>query len=222
MLIPKYSEVVAETKAKAGVIQYSPNGIEIARYASSYDAAKQIGKDGGSSRIRRCCMHEQELYAGYRWKFVNEDYASEDRSKGRPNRKVNVYDLKQNFIRQFDDAHIASLELGLDESSLRKVCRRQLLRAGDYTFRYADDCDDIVAGKPIENIHYRKVVMLDSDGKYLMSFKNSMEAKKYFNITTKTNVINTVCSGRHTYMGKIFYYEDDYNKLINNKNMEVA
>lgn len=65
--------------------------------------------------------------------------------------------------------------------------------------------------------------MLDANKQYLQTFKNLKEAKKFLNITGKSDLIANACSNKtHKYGDNFFYYEEDYNKLINNKNMEVA
>lgn len=65
MLTPKFSEI---SKIKFGVIQYTLDGKEIARYESSGEAAKALGKSG-SSNIRRCCLGQQAEAYGYVWRY---------------------------------------------------------------------------------------------------------------------------------------------------------
>lgn len=221
MLTPKFSEI---SKIKFGVIQYTLDRKEIARYESSGEAAKALGKSG-SSNIRRCCLGQQAEAYGYVWRYQENEYiqAPKDRLKTESNREVNAYDRNQNFIGKYDDARSASNALNINITNIRKACERIQTRAKDYTFRYADDCGDIVPGQWIDRFRFGQVIMLDANKQYLQTFKNSKEAKKFLNITGKSDLIANACSNKtHKYGDNFFYYEEDYNKLINNKNMEVA
>lgn len=218
-LTPKYSET--HFTPEKGVIQYTLDGKEIARFNSITEAAVSLGKKD-SSGIRKCCNHFQKTSQGFRWEFVDPNYILKDRVHIESKRKINMYDLYQRFIRQFDDIQTASIELGIPLSGIKHTCKREQVRTRRYVFRYADDCDDIVEGEHVKHTNHRSIVFLDSDKQYFRTFIDSVEATEFLGVESKTTV-TTICRTKsHRYKQYFIYYEDDYNKLINNKNMEVA
>lgn len=57
---------------------------------------------------------------------------------------------------------------------------------------------------------------------YIPARRMIIEATEFLGVESKTTV-TTICRTKsHRYKQYFIYYEDDYNKLINNKNMEVA
>lgn len=51
-------------------------------------------------------------------------------------KRVGQYDLNNNFIKDFPSARIAAKELGLDSSTISKVCRGKNKTHGGFIFKY--------------------------------------------------------------------------------------
>lgn len=52
-------------------------------------------------------------------------------------RKVNVYDLDNNFLYQFDNASETGRQLNIDPSSISKCCLNKINHCKNYIFKYA-------------------------------------------------------------------------------------
>lgn len=52
-------------------------------------------------------------------------------------KKINVYDIDYNFIRQFNSIKEAAQELNVDASGIVKVCKHKYKTCGSYIFEYA-------------------------------------------------------------------------------------
>ena len=68
----------------------------------------------------------------------NHNYGTRnERHKKALQKRVNVYDLSGNYIKQYESIKHASEDLNLDPSSVTKVCKGKYRRHKTYIFRYA-------------------------------------------------------------------------------------
>lgn len=58
---------------------------------------------------------------------------------GSRGRRIDQYDLENNFIQTWKNAGEASRNLNISENSIRYVCRHKLNKAGNFIWRYHDE-----------------------------------------------------------------------------------
>jgi hypothetical protein len=74
---------------------------------------------------------------------LKEGYTS-GRIKSTSKRKIKAFDLKGNFIREFDSTKEASEELNCNRSSITRVLMGAYLQVNGYQFRYSENDNRIV------------------------------------------------------------------------------
>lgn len=68
----------------------------------------------------------------------NHNYGTRnERHREKLKKKVNVFDICHNYIKQFNSLQEAAYSLNLDPSSITKVCKGKYKHCGNYIFEYA-------------------------------------------------------------------------------------
>ena len=129
-------------------------------------------------------------------------------------RKVYQYDLQGNKIGEFESPKEAEIILNLHRGSVSASCNHRSKRAGNYIFRYADDCADI--SDVIERINLKntglakRVYQYDLQGNYIRSWKSISEASKCLKI--KSN-ISDCCNGKLISVGGYVWSYEKMEKI---------
>lgn len=115
-------------------------------------------------------------------------------------RKVYQYDLTGNKLNEFSCPIEAEQILKLHRGSVSASCNRNHIRAGNYIFRYADDCDDLKEIIKKSNFNNggisKKVYQYDLNGDYIKEWNSINEAKRILKI--KSNIGDCCINKIHT------------------------
>lgn len=126
-------------------------------------------------------------------------------------RSVNQYDLDGKFIRTYDSVATAEKVTGICQVNIRNVCTRRknnggiYKRAGDYQWRFSDDCNDIQKYIPVkpkvyrgkENANSVKINQYHINGEYIKTWESIAEAAEKYNVSVKS-ISNALNENKHT------------------------
>lgn len=152
-MIPGGSNGAGYAKGKA-VEQYSLDGKLIATYPSAHQAGEVTGIPYAS--ICHCCKGEIKTTGLFLWKYADSDKkitsltVQDVINRGRA---VNQYSLDGEFIKQYASLKEASLETGINKSSICRVCKKNGHTAGGFKWAYA--------GETISSKNYKRVGQYD-------------------------------------------------------------
>lgn len=130
------------------VIQYDLNGNFIALFKSIADAVDSIKNDypyAGTGNICQACKKKITTAYGYLWKYANDNTSIEELVNNannklhHRNRKVDQYDLNDNYIKTFNTLREAQNSIGCKSmSSIVNACTGRSKTAGGYKWKYHD------------------------------------------------------------------------------------
>lgn len=115
------------------ILQYDLQNKFIAEWDSIKDAAISIGLKSTSS-IRQCLIGKSKQSHGYIWKYKDNLPVKEKKQK----RAVLQYDLKGNFIKEFNSLKEASESCRTTDSAIGNCCKGKYKSAGGYIWKYKD------------------------------------------------------------------------------------
>lgn len=126
---------------KIPVLKYNLQGKFICNYNSIKEAAKEHHND--EKGIAECCRKQAYSCQGFLWTFkgdpVPEPYNSK-RAHTTTARKVNQYDLQDNYIRTFDSCKEAAESVGLTSATcIVRVCNGKQKTTKGYKWKYCDN-----------------------------------------------------------------------------------
>lgn len=128
--------VTEETKKKKSksVIQFDLDGNIISKFYSCRDAVLKTGITG----INQACNDLRSQMRGFRWMFEqdylnNKKFIELDFNKGK---SVLCIDKQGNFIKEYNTINEASLEIGVQISSISRVCKNKAKTAGGFKWKY--------------------------------------------------------------------------------------
>lgn len=107
------------------VLQFDQEGNFIQEWPSAAEAKRSLGIDN----ITVVCNGNRRSAGGYIWVWGQNDYSS----KGQ---KVAQYDLDNNFINVYNSSWDAAKQLGLDSSSIYKVCQGKGKTCGGFIWKF--------------------------------------------------------------------------------------
>ncbi len=146
-------------------------------------------------------------------------------------RPVNQYDLKGKLINTYDSASTAEKETGIHQENIRNVCARRknksgiCKRAGNYQWRFSDDCDDIqeyIRSKSKvyrggENVNSVKINQYSLDGEYIKTWDSITEAAQNYDVRVGS-ISNALDESKHTNVCNFQWRKyDKYNDCTNIK-----
>ena len=91
-----------------------------------------------------------------------------------------MYDKDGKLIKKFDSVKEASIETGLKETNIYRVCSLKKGLAGGYQFRYEKDYQLQLQKFESKSIRYkkRKVNIFDKNGKFIITVDSIQEASR--------------------------------------------
>jgi len=94
--------------------------------------------------------------------------------------KVFMYDKDGKLIKKFDSVKEASIETGLKETNIYRVCSLKKGLAGGYQFRYEKDYQSQLQKFESKSIRYkkRKVNIFDKNGEFITTVDSIQEASR--------------------------------------------
>ena len=115
------------------------------------------------------------------------------------------YDLKGNFIQEFESASEAARQVNVFKSNLTAACRGEVKQCGGYQWKYKDDKKEI---KIVPEKGGKIVYQYDKQLKLIAIFTSAIDAEK--NTGVKAGNIRQCCSGRSkTAGGFIWKYKKE-------------
>ncbi len=128
------SEKIANTIQQSGsvtsVIQYTLDGIEVARYPSARAASKATGVDG--SHILYCCSGKYPHAKGFIWKYQYPEHHVAPIKSKKIKTKIEKCDGEWNVIEVFESCSQAAKSLGTGTSYIARVSKNNDFAFGFY------------------------------------------------------------------------------------------
>jgi group I intron endonuclease len=157
-------EVIRDSQRSIPVLQIDFNGEIVKRWRGGCRHASKYC--GLQSSIWNCCNGNTCSYSNYIW-IYEKDYDKFDldyhlRNKG--DKIVAQLDMNKNLIKIWERIDIAADTLGLDRSSISKVCRHKYSHAGGFIWEYYVNYKNNIITSKVPRKGNRKIVQLDFDG----------------------------------------------------------
>lgn len=189
------------------VYQYDLYGNYLNEYESAVEASFVTGIHDTS--ILSVCRGERKTAGNYIW---SHDKYNIIKSETFDTRKFKVYkyDLKGNFLQDYNNAFEAGLKFGGDYCAHRIIdgCKKENGQYFGYQWRFYKK-DNI--GDYSENIPSKKhqgVYKYDLDGNYICFYNTNEEAAKDNNIKNRSSI--AACCNKRTYQCGGFQWSYDY------------
>lgn len=111
-------------------------------------------------------------------------------------KKVYQYDLEGNFIREWENATIASNNLGIEKTHIGKCCRKIAYTSGGYKWSYS------MSPTFITKLHHlsKNILQKDMDGSIVQEWESITKAAKFFK-TSDNNIRSVLKSKSKTAVG---------------------
>ena len=172
--------------------------------------------------IEECSIDELDERERY-WIFYYHTYIKDPLCKGGYNmtpggdsgtgesfrKPVCQYDLKGNFIQEFESASEAARQLSVFKSNITSACRGESSQCGGYQWKYKDDDKEITK---INFIGKRLVEKYNFLGELLDTYDNALIAAQQNNICHQS--ITACCRGEMNFAGEFQWKYKDDNKEI--------
>lgn len=207
---PKASlDVLNKNRAKQArrIVQYDLDGHIIAEYNSAFEASKCTGISNQKiNQVVRDPKRNRQT-GGYMWRYKEE--ATDKIEPYINKRPCNQYDIKGNFIKQWNDVKEADKSFSRDSkrNNIEKCCDGTGYKtAYGYMWKYSDE-----AGENIEPLQIGKpILQFDNNGNFIKRWNNSNEIQNALG----WNVKNTCEHRNKTSFGYQWRYEGDDTPLI--------
>ena len=192
------------------VFQYDVNGIFIKEWGSIRNASKSLNIN--APNISSVCTGHIKTAGGFIWKYSNNNDLSFNMSSDKTAlKKVFQYDLKGNFIKEWESSSEASRELNINALIIPRVCRGKSKTAGGFIWKYEGDTNFSKNFEP-NKTNSKKVFQYDLNGNFIKEWRTITEASRELNIYDTS--IGRVCRGKKkTAGGFIWKYANSSDKL---------
>lgn len=195
------------------ITSYNESGEKLKEFESVVEASEyyNISKDKIWTNCGRFSQYVVVNGEKIIFRYINDIYSIEEIEKvknSRFNRKVKIFDIDGNFIKEFSSPSDAAKYYNLKNARITKCCSRETsfvqINQNRYIFRYSDDectLDDILKAKSIKSSPKVAVRAIDSvTGKILGEYTTQSEARLIYNVAP--GKISEVCSGKRKSAGK--------------------
>ena len=195
------------------VIQYDLNGHFIKEWDSIKQASKELNITTGLSSV---CRGKLKTAGGFIWKYPGDNDFSSNFKKHSNGKKVIQYDLKGNFIKEWDSVSDAARTLNVSISNIRDVCTGKTKTALGFIWKYYGDNDfsrNFEPNKALEKklFQRKKVFQYDLNGNFVKEWGSMVEASKALNVPKSQ--ASRACRGKlKTAGGFIWKYANSSDK----------
>jgi hypothetical protein len=200
-----------KTTAKK-IFQYDLKGKFIKEWDSVSAASKALSIEATS--ICYSCSLKIKTAGGFIWKYPDDtDFSLNMLPDKTPAKKVFQYDLKGNFIKEWDSAEKASKSINRSLSNISSACTGRNKTAGGFIWKYPGDTDFSLNMLP-DKTNEKKVIQYDLKGNLIKEWGSIQQASKALNIADSS--MTAVCKGRlKTSGGFIWKYLGDNDLSLN-------
>lgn len=208
------------------VRQYTLDGEFVKEFSTYREAATSVGCD--VSAIQNVCesAYAKKTVCGYVWRLSDSaDISGVDAvtvSDGK--RPVRKYSLDGEFLDEFDSGVSAAESVGLKKNVIYSVCRGEMVKAGGFMWRYADDDDLAGTHKTVDDVmkerseNYKTPVkapnprteirQYSADGKVVGTYQSAYKASEATGIV-KSSILSCCHRKAKGAKGFVFRYVQD-------------
>jgi group I intron endonuclease len=174
------------------VLQYDLEGNLIKEWPSAVSVYKKL-----KIKPERCCQGRMKTCKGFIWRYKDDWFDLGLDKLDEHSKKVSQYDLKGNWIRDFNS--IKEAEESLDICSVGSCCSGLSKSAGGFIWRYYGD----EAPKKYSNKTIRSVLQYDLLGNLIGEYDSLIEAA---NVTgSNSNGIQMCCVGKYKHSNNFIW-----------------
>ena len=159
-------------------------------------------------------IYEEQLIVKYDTQNNGYNILPGGQCGGKIGKKVYQYDLSGNFIREWENALVASIETGANHQSLCKCARndRSQQSSGGYQWRYYKK--DKISPYNHEDNHIKKGVVLQFslDGKLIKRYTDIYYSDSF--TISQIHRIYDVCNKNHYAYESFWFWENEYTEDI--------
>lgn len=133
-------------------------------------------------------------------------------------RPVVQFDLNGEYVNEYLSCAHAAVETKIQRHSISNCARGVAKTAGNYQWRFKDDCNGVRVEpfiKPISD-KSKKIIQLDVDGYFINIFSSVADASRALNIS-HTSISGCLTRKQATAGGYQWIYENDYNPCVDYK-----
>lgn len=122
------------------------------------------------------------------------------------------FDLEGKYLKFYKSIREAERQTGVKRASIKSVCEKNKITAGNTQWRYANDTLSVTKQKAGRDNVIQKVSQYDIDGNYIRTFESLIEAELMTGVDAST--ISKICRGKkQTGKGWRWQYGDSKEKL---------
>jgi hypothetical protein len=176
------------------VLQYDLSGNLIKEWLSAVSVYKKL-----KIKPERCCQGRMKTSKGFIWRYKDEWFDLGLDKLDEHSKKVTQYDLKGNFIRDFDSIKEALESLDSKHVNISSCCSGLSKSAGGFIWRYKGD----ESPKKYSNRTIRGVLQYDLLGNLIGEYDSLIEAA---NVTgSNSNGIQMCCVGKYKHSNNFIW-----------------
>lgn len=193
-----------------GCKQYSLNGELLGVFYTTKDALKNLKLNYGiqnssSGNISKCCLGKMKSAYGYVWRYFDDNFNKYS--------TPSIYLIEQrdimdgNVISTYSSYHEIFDKYGYDLGTISNCCNKHIYSAYGYHWCFVGEYDECI----LKKIRQKSVFQFTKDGVFIAEHKNSDEAAKSIEATSKSagSQILAVCNGiRKTAFGYYWTYSN--------------
>ena len=146
---PAYIQKMRDVAPKRAVLQFTTDGVFVARYESSMDAERKTGIDSGM--ISKCAF-SRCYYAGeYIFTFEEDADKIHERVEQYNNRRIRRKErivrlsLDGDYIDEWASSYTAGKQLNIEYKNINAVCRKVKKSAGGFIWMFVSDYNQMRA-----------------------------------------------------------------------------
>lgn len=143
----KSKETILKTTKKRFkmVCQYNLNG----EFIRIYDSIKETSNDGfNTSAVSAVCLGNKPQHKGFYWQYYdgnNDCNINVCKKYHNEPHHIVQYDLNGNYIASWNSTREIEKQLGIDSSSISKVCRGERKSAGKFIWKMFNEDNILIA-----------------------------------------------------------------------------
>lgn len=187
------------------VLQYDSDGRLLNIFLSLHNAENQTGVSRVS--ITEVCDHKKITSGGFQWRYISDKSVVNKVKVGAENviKKVSQYTKDGVYIQTFNSISEAAKSIGLDSSSISKVCYGKKQTAGGFRWMFGDSKKNLGILKIYEN-NQKKPVCFKDENENIFIYESINEASRKTGMSS--SYISKACKNMYKKSNWFFYKEN--------------
>jgi predicted DNA-binding protein YlxM (UPF0122 family) len=182
------------SQSKKVVLQYDLSGNLIKEWSSAVSVYEKL-----KIKPERCCQGRMKTSKGFIWRYKDEWFDLGLDKLDEHSKKVTQYDLRGNFIRNFDSIKEALESLDSKHVNISSCCLGKSKSAGGYIWRYKGD----EPPKKYSNKTIRGVLQYDLLGNLIGEYDSLVDAAN--KTGSNSNGIQMCCVGKYKHSNSFIW-----------------